>query len=350
MSMTSAMAEQGQQPQPPAEPAEVRRNISGVRQSDVLAVLGAATASLSLTMLVFTHIAPFSGKVGFVVFAFAAFLSIYALLVALDEDGPAVRARVVSALIHGVAALLMLTLVFIVGFTLWRGLEALRHLNFFAEDLADAGPLEPLEVGGIIHAAVGTLIMISIALAITVPLGLVCAVFLNEIPGALARLVRTIVEAMTALPSIVAGLFIYATAILILGLDRSGLAGSARAQRDDAADHHPGGRRGDPAGARVLAGGVAGAGHGAVAHSLACRLADRPVRADHGGDPRHRPRHRGDVAGAADSSSRTGLSTSRCRRFPTAWRTPASASPTQPRRGHSRICRSLLGARRSCTT
>jgi phosphate transport system permease protein len=230
MSRTSTLAEQseqseqGQQSRPLAEPEEVRRNISGVRQSDVLAVLGAATASLSLTLLVFTHIAPFSGKVGFVVVAFAAFLAIYALLVALDEDGPAVRARVVAAAIHGVAALLMATLVFIVGFTLWRGLEALRHLNFFAQDLADAGPLEPLEVGGIIHAAVGTLVMISIALAITVPLGLVCAVFLNEIPGPLSRLVRTIVEAMTALPSIVAGLFIYATAILILGLDRSGLA------------------------------------------------------------------------------------------------------------------------------
>ncbi|WP_141726160.1 PstA family ABC transporter permease, partial [Actinacidiphila rubida] len=43
-------------------------------------------------------------------------------------------------------------------------------------------------------------------------------------PGGYARLVRTVVEAMTALPSIVAGLFIYATVILILGYDKSGLA------------------------------------------------------------------------------------------------------------------------------
>ncbi len=38
--------------------------------------------------------------------------------------------------------------------------------------------------------------------------------FLNEVGGRFARFVRTIVEAMTALPSIVAGLFIYATFIL----------------------------------------------------------------------------------------------------------------------------------------
>ena len=65
-------------------------------------------------------------------------------------------------------------------------------------------------MGGIKHAIVGTLWMITIAMALTVPLGLVCAVFLNEVGGRLARFVRTIVEAMTALPSIVAGLFIFA--------------------------------------------------------------------------------------------------------------------------------------------
>ena len=51
-------------------------------------------------------------------------------------------------------------------------------------------------------------------------------VFLSEFPGRFARFVRTIVEAMTALPSIVAGLFIYATVILILGVDASGFAAS----------------------------------------------------------------------------------------------------------------------------
>jgi phosphate transport system permease protein len=71
---------------------------------------------------------------------------------------------------------------------------------------------------------VGTLIEIGIAMAIAVPLGLLAAVFLNEVPGRLNRLVRTVVDAMTALPDIVAGLFIYATLILIFHLPLSGLA------------------------------------------------------------------------------------------------------------------------------
>jgi phosphate transport system permease protein len=68
--------------------------------------------------------------------------------------------------------------------------------------------------------------MIGIALLITVPLGITAAVYLNEIGGRFSRLVRTVVDAMTALPSIVAGLFIYAMWILALGQEKSALAAS----------------------------------------------------------------------------------------------------------------------------
>jgi phosphate transport system permease protein len=120
--------------------------------------------------------------------------------------------------------LALLALLFVVGFTFWRGREALGHLNFFTSDMQLAGPLDPLSVGGILHAAVGTLIELTIALLITVPLGLGCAVYLNEARGRLARFVRTVVEAMTALPAILGGLFILALFILTFGLVKSGLA------------------------------------------------------------------------------------------------------------------------------
>jgi phosphate transport system permease protein len=149
---------------------------------------------------------------------------VYAVLVGLDEDGPAIRDRVMTVVLWSAASLLLAALVLVVGFTLWRGRDALPHLNFFTQDMQKAGPLDPLTVGGIRHAMTGTLIQIAIALAITVPLGLTCAVYLNQIPGRYARFVRTVVEAMTALPSIVAGLMVYATWILILGQQKSGLA------------------------------------------------------------------------------------------------------------------------------
>ncbi|MFI0724528.1 phosphate ABC transporter permease PstA [Streptomyces sp. NPDC021224] len=209
---------------PPA--AERRRSTSTVRVTDLYAVTGAAAASLSLTWLFFTRLAPFSGGLGFVVVAYALFLLLYALLVSFDEDGPAVRDRIASVIVHSLAVLLLTALAFVVVYTLWNGRKAFPHLNFYTQDMTKAGPLEPLSTGGMRHAMVGTLIQIAIALTLTVPAGLLCAVFLNEVPGRYARFVRTVVEAMTALPSIVAGLFIYATVILALGVPLSGLAAS----------------------------------------------------------------------------------------------------------------------------
>lgn len=207
-----------------APPPEVRRPTSGRRPGDVTVLLGAAAAAVCLTAVLFTRIAPFSGVFGFVVVSYLLFLGVYALLLSIQDNGLGVRDRMASVVVHSLALIALLALVFIVAFTFWRGRDALAHLNFFTSDMRRAGPLDPLTAGGILHGAVGTLIEITIALLIVVPLGLVCAVYLNEARGAFSRFVRTIVEAMTALPSIVAGLFIYASVILGLGVARSGLA------------------------------------------------------------------------------------------------------------------------------
>lgn len=201
-----------------------RRSTRTLRTPDLLAVGGAIAVAVSTTALLFTRLAPFSGTFGAVVVAYVIFLGAYALLTCIDEPGPIVRDRVATVAVHSLAAILLAALAFLLLFTAYRGRTALPHVNFYTQDLVAAGPLEPLGVGGIAHAVVGTLQQITIALLIVIPLGLTCAVFLNEVPGRFARFVRTVVEAMTALPSIVAGLFIYATFILALGREKSGLA------------------------------------------------------------------------------------------------------------------------------
>ena len=210
-------------PVSPDLPPQRRRSTSNFRRTDIWSIVGAALGAVALSGLLFQFL-PWNGALGYVVVTNVCFLGLYALVVSFDESGPAVRDRAVAVLVHSLAFLLLLALVFVVAFTLIRGWQALLHSNFFVQDMQDAGPLDGLDVGGIFHAIVGTLWMISIALVITIPLGLTCAVFLNEIPGKFTRFVRTIVEAMTALPSIIAGLFIYATFILILGMPKSGLA------------------------------------------------------------------------------------------------------------------------------
>lgn len=206
-------------PLPPA--ARRRRALHAVRGSDVNALAGSAVGAVALTWLAWAVLAPLSGGPGFVLVAYAVFVGLYALVVSFDEDGVTVRDRVAAVLVTTLGLVLLSALVFIVVFTFGRALPALRHANFFVQDLSLAGPLDPLDRGGVLHAVIGTLEQIAIALAITIPLGLTAAVFLSELPGRYARTVRTIVEAMTALPSIVAGLFVYST--LIIGIDVGGV-------------------------------------------------------------------------------------------------------------------------------
>jgi phosphate transport system permease protein len=202
----------------------VPRRVGGVSRSAVLNFLGAVAFALSVSTLLFGRLALFSGPIGFVVVLYLSFLISYAILVGLSEDGPAVRSAVMSVLITSAAVVALLALAAVVLFTLFKGWAAVRHLNFFTQDLSSAGPTAKLTVGGVKHALVGTLWMISIALLLTVPIGITSAIYLNEARGKMPRLVRTVVDAMTAFPSVLAGLFVFATWILLFGFEKSGLA------------------------------------------------------------------------------------------------------------------------------
>ena len=208
------------------KPVEVRRSTGVIRRSDAFGILGSVVAAISLSAWLMTQLLVFQGFLPFLAFAYLFFLLFYGIVTVFDETGMVVRDRLVAVFVHSLAVLLILALAWVVIFTFVSGFLPLLHLNFFTSDMSEAGPLDPLTRGGILHAIAGTLIMITMALAISIPLGLATAVYLSEFPGRYGRVVRTVVEAMTALPSIVAGLFIYATVILILGIPRSGFAAS----------------------------------------------------------------------------------------------------------------------------
>lgn len=202
------------------------RSLRGVPRDEVINLVGAACSAVCTGLLLFGRLTPLAGNLGFVVLTYLVFLSTYALLVSLTEDRPAVVDRVMAVVLATAALIAGLALLSVVVYTLWRGRVALARTNLYTQDMSSAGPLDPLSVGGVSHAIVGSLIVMVLSLLLTVPLGLACAVFLNETRSRAAGLVRTIVDAMTALPSILAGLFIFATWVLILGFERSGLAAS----------------------------------------------------------------------------------------------------------------------------
>ena len=219
-----AVAPPTKTPSPGDTPVGVKRTLRRATLDERFNVIGALAAAAALTALLFGWFTPLTSAIGWVVVAFVLFIGFYSLLVALRSDGQEVRDRIMTVLLVSSGVVLFSALVFVVAYTIIRASDALPHLNFITQTMEKAGPLDPLTKGGIIHAIVGTIIQISIALAITIPLGITTAVFLNEIGGRFARFVRTISDAMTALPSIVAGLFVYAAIIQLITHQRSGFA------------------------------------------------------------------------------------------------------------------------------
>src|SRR5215467_5604989 len=221
------MLTQESRPAPPSAPppaAESRVLLHRITPEGVATVVGAAAGAAGLVWVLYERVLPFSGVLGFWLCWYAAFLALYAAMAALQWDTREVFHKVTTVAFVTAGALTLVIVLSQVLYTLLRGFPAVRHLSFFVQSAAFAGPTTPLSSGGVLHAMVGTLEQIGLATLLSVPLAVAAALFLAEVGGALARPVRIIVEAMTALPDVIAGLFIYALFILTLGLQKSGLA------------------------------------------------------------------------------------------------------------------------------
>ncbi|MFC6154665.1 phosphate ABC transporter permease PstA [Nocardioides yefusunii] len=203
---------------------EVLRRTDGRTSEDRFALLGSLAASLALTWLLGTKIFAVSGGVAFTGLWYLVLLTVYAAVSALTQPRHVVKDRLASTAVVGAPLLVGLALLSTVVVTVMHGLPALTHLNFYTHDMAGVRPDDPFTRGGILHALVGTLIEVGIAVAIAMPLGVAAAVYICEVGGRGARLVRMVVEAMTALPSIVAGLFVYTVCLVHLGMPASGLS------------------------------------------------------------------------------------------------------------------------------
>lgn len=88
-------------------------------------------------------------------------------------------------------------------------------------------PLEACSQGGIANAIVGTLLLLALSCFIAIPLGILTGIYLAEYGrGTMARGVRFFADVMTGLPSIIMGMFIYSSFLIVSpGRVYSGLAG-----------------------------------------------------------------------------------------------------------------------------
>ena len=202
---------------------KVKPKNADLDQSLIVAV--SAVTSLALCWLVLQFLLPFQGALGFWVISYIVFLTI-AFTTCRSMFGRIASQDLLARIIVWSGALaVMVPLILVVVYVVSHGYQSLR-LTFFTQDQRYVGALSDATEGGGAHAIIGTLEQVGIAALISIPLGVLSAVYLNEVKGRFARPLRTLTDAMSAIPSIVAGLFIYASWILALGNQQSGFAGS----------------------------------------------------------------------------------------------------------------------------
>ena len=201
----------------PDEPHR-RRAMTGTEMVEAgVAALAAAAFTEALRVLL-----RMQSLVGFAIWWYAAFIAVYFLLARDRDDAEGATDSVVTMLVRSAALLVVAVLGWMMATVVSKGATKFTW-DFLTHDLSTTGPLDP--GGGAQHAIIGTAEQVGIATLVVIPLGILTAVYLHEIRGRIAGPIRFIVDAMSGLPSIVAGLLIYT--VWVSGHGYSGIAGSA---------------------------------------------------------------------------------------------------------------------------
>ena len=177
--------------------------------------------ALSVVLLFTTGL---NGKLGWVIAFFISFLSVTFIAEFRRAGRPAAQDSILTSVSRFAIFLAIIPIVSILMTVIskgWRGL----HWGLFTQDMAEATVNDPIQNGGMLAAITGTTIMVGIALIISLPISILTALYLTEIKGRFARPVRFLVQAMSGVPSIVAGLFILSSIVYPLTGQRNGLMG-----------------------------------------------------------------------------------------------------------------------------
>ena len=166
-----------------------------------------------------------SGKLGFA----AAYFFFASLLIFVQQlrlrDLAAAKDSLLSSFAFLAMTITLIPIASIVSTVFLKGYKGI-HFGMFTNDMTQASVNDPVTSGGLVHALVGTIIMVGVALIVSFPIGLLTALYLTEIRGNLARPIKFLVQAMSGVPSIVAGLFILSILVIPVTQELNGLMGS----------------------------------------------------------------------------------------------------------------------------
>ncbi|MFD3437503.1 phosphate ABC transporter permease PstA [Streptomyces sp. NPDC058685] len=151
------------------------------------------------------------------------FVVISYVVTTVVENKRQAKDRLATSVVWVCFVLAIIPLFSLIWVTVSRGLKVLDGY-FLTHSMAGVPGFEA--GGGVYHAIIGTLEQVGIATVISVPIGLLTAIYLVEYgKGTLAKAVTFFVDVMTGIPSIVAGLFLLSI-MLLFELQPSGLMGA----------------------------------------------------------------------------------------------------------------------------
>ena len=124
----------------------------------------------------------------------------------------------------GATVFVLIVLLSVIGSLVVRGVRALSA-HFIYQNSVYINPSTPLDYGGIGHALLGTIMIVFVGSLIAVPAGIATAVYITEVRGRAVPYVRFFVQAMSGVPSVVAGLFILTIVVATGAFGQSAFAG-----------------------------------------------------------------------------------------------------------------------------
>ena len=190
----------------------------------VLPDLLGAVFTVTSTLLI-VALSPLKGKLGFAItLIFMAILTATAVSW-IRRDRKAAMNSTTTVLVYIAAAFVILPLISVLYEIVRLGSVGFS-LGIFTDDMAETSSESPLTEGGLLHAVIGTAYIVTFATLLATPIGILTALYIVEVKGRFAGLVRFFVQAMSGVPSIVAGLFIFAVWMIQLGNAYSGIAGA----------------------------------------------------------------------------------------------------------------------------
>jgi phosphate transport system permease protein len=205
-----------------AAPKPSKPWVATPKQRLITAGIYLAAALVSYLLVAVT---PMKGKLAYFVIFFFASLLIDFVLSYLQRGIASAKDAVARGFVSVGMTLAVLPIFSILFEVIKRGYKGLSF-GLFTHDMSLTSVNDPLGNGGLIHAITGTIIMVVMALIVAMPIGILTAVYLTEIRGKFSAPIKFLVQAMSGVPSIVAGLFILSAYVYPITGSLSGFAGS----------------------------------------------------------------------------------------------------------------------------